>query len=150
MLHLDKAFEEMEKKVKGALEAIDSVSTTADVWTAHNRTYCGMTVHWIDPVSLKHCKAAIYCTRVVGRHTYDVLAAKIEHIHGIYGLNGKVTATVTDNGSNFVKAFATFSLPPVDHTSTSSDTSPSPAMQENDLDKEATFENVCARARKRR
>ena len=34
---------------------------------------------------------------------YDVLAAKIEHVHRAYGLNGKVTATVTDNGSNFVK-----------------------------------------------
>jgi len=35
----------------------------------------------------------------------DVLAAKIEQVHRAYGLNGKVTATVTDNGSNFVKAF---------------------------------------------
>lgn len=76
---------------------------------------------------------------------HDVLAAKIEHIHSIYGLNGKVTATVTDNGSNFVKAFATYSLPAADHTSTSSDTSPSQAMQEDDLDMdegEATFGNI--------
>ena len=36
----------MEKKVKQALENIDSVSTTADVWTAQNRSYFGMTVHW--------------------------------------------------------------------------------------------------------
>jgi len=32
--HLDKAFEEMEKKIKAALETIDSVSTTADIWTS--------------------------------------------------------------------------------------------------------------------
>ena len=45
---------------------------------------------------------------MIGHHTYDVLAASIEEIHRKYRLSGKVTATVTDNGSNFVKAFATF------------------------------------------
>ena len=116
---MDKAFDEIEKKLKATLGTIDSVSTTADVWTAHNRSYFGMTVHCIDSGSLK---AAICCVRIVGRHTYDVLAAKIEYIHSFYGLNGKVTATVTDNGSNFVKAFTSFSLPAADHTSTTSDT----------------------------
>ena len=109
--HLDKAYDGMEKKVKEALESIDAASTTADVWTAHNRSYFGMTVHWINPFSLSCCKAAICSTRIVGRRTYDVLAAKIEHIHRVYGLSGKVTATVTDNASNFVKAFSTFSSP---------------------------------------
>ena len=32
-LHLDKAFEDMERKVKAALDAVDAVLTTADVWT---------------------------------------------------------------------------------------------------------------------
>ena len=99
-------------------------------------------LHWIDPVSLKRCKAAICCTRIVGRHTYDVLAAKIEHIHSVYSLNGKVTATVTDNGSNFVKAFTTFSLPVSD---SSSETTTLPAMQDYDFDLdegEVTFESV--------
>ena len=32
-LHLDKAFEDMEQKVKAALDAVDAVLTTADVWT---------------------------------------------------------------------------------------------------------------------
>ena len=129
--HLHEVYKEMEKKVREALENIDSVSTTADVWTAHNCTYFEMTVHWIDPVGLRCCKAAICCIRIVGRHTYDVLAAKIEHIHCVYSLNGKVTATVTDNGSNFVKAFTTFSLPVSD---SSSETTTLPAMQEYDFD----------------
>ena len=107
-----------------------------------------MTVHWIDLGSLQHHKAAICCIRIVGHHTYDVLAAKIEYVHSFYGLNGKVTATVADNGSNFVKAFTSFSLPAVDHTSTASDTivSANPFMDEDNLDPdegEATFENVC-------
>jgi len=65
------------------------------------------------PVSLNRCKAAICFTRIVGRHTYDVLAAKIELVHRAYGLNGKATAIVTDNGSNFVKAFSNYSSPVV-------------------------------------
>ena len=48
------------------------------------------------------------CTRIVGRHTYDVLGASIEQIHNSFGLSGKITATITDNGSNFIKAFSLF------------------------------------------
>ena len=40
--------------------------------------------------------------------TSDILAASIEEIHRKYRLTGKVTATVTGNRSNFVKAFVTF------------------------------------------
>ena len=71
------------------------------------------------------------------------MAAKIEHVHRVYGLNGKVTATVTDNGSNFVKAFSTFSSPVADSSSASS--LPSPHLQDNDNDldeEETTFESV--------
>ena len=81
----------MEQKVKAALDAIDAVSTTADVRTGYNRSYLGITAHWINPVTLMRCKAALCCTRVVGRDTYDVLAAKIEHVHSSYGLTRKVT-----------------------------------------------------------
>ena len=107
-LFLDKAYESMLVKVKGALEAVERVCTTADAWTANQRSYLGMTVHWIDPSTLKHHKAAIACARLTGHHTYDVLAAKIINIHEKFGLSGKISATVTDNGFNFVKAFATF------------------------------------------
>ena len=55
-------------------------------------------------------KAAIACICVIGCHTYDVLAAKIEQIHKQFGLSGKVSATITDNEPNFVKAFATFGI----------------------------------------
>ena len=97
----------MEQKVKAALDAIDAVSTIAGVWTGHNRSYLGMATHWINPITLIRCKVALCCIRVVGRHTYDVLVAKIEHVHSSYGFTRKVTATVTDNKSNFVKAFTT-------------------------------------------
>ena len=77
---LEKLYDLMIKKVKEALEAVYGVSTIAGVWTANHRSYLGLTVHWIDRDSLKRCKAAIACVRVTGRHSYDVIASRMEHI----------------------------------------------------------------------
>ncbi|KAG1925936.1 zinc finger BED domain-containing protein 1-like [Pimephales promelas] len=95
----------MERNLKAALNDVDFVSTTADIWTANNRSYMGVTLHWISRSTLERNKAALACRRIRGRHTYDVIGAEIENIHSSYGLLNKVVATVTDNGSNFVKAF---------------------------------------------
>ena len=51
--HIDKVYDSMLSKIKQILEKIDVVCTTVDVWTAHHRSYLGMTVHWIDPHTLK-------------------------------------------------------------------------------------------------
>ena len=48
-LHLDKVYDSMLSNIKQILEKIDVVCTTVDVWTAHHRSYLGMTVHWNDP-----------------------------------------------------------------------------------------------------
>ena len=87
---MDKLYDAKVKKVKEILETVDFVSTTADVWTAHNRSYLGITVHWINPITLKRCKAAIACIRVTGHHTYDALAEKIKHVHVLMGLLEKL------------------------------------------------------------
>ena len=50
--YLERAFETMIKKVKEALDRVDHVSTTADIWMAHHRSYLGMAAHWIDQKSL--------------------------------------------------------------------------------------------------
>ncbi|XP_041837775.1 uncharacterized protein LOC121637653 isoform X2 [Melanotaenia boesemani] len=107
---LDKAYEAMEKELKKKIDAQDYVSATADIWSVNNKSFMGVTIHWIDAGTLKREKAAIACRRFRGRHTYDAVATELEDIFSRYGLNKKVTACVTDNGSNFVKAFKEFQI----------------------------------------
>ncbi|CAI5694081.1 unnamed protein product [Oreochromis niloticus] len=87
-----------------------------------------MTAHWIDPSTFVRGHAALACKRVRGRHTYDVIGNEIEQVHSAYGLHSKVTATVTDNGSNFIKAFRMFQK--------------SDSDEESEEDEEVTFTDV--------
>ena len=88
---------------------IQYLCTTADVWTSHNRSYLGVTGHWIDPVLLTRRSAALACSRLLGHLTYDVLAGALDAVHAKFGIREKAVMTVTDNGANFVKAFSTYS-----------------------------------------
>lgn len=99
---LDNLYDHIKRNVKSA-----NVCTTADIWTAHNKSFLGMSAHWLDPTTLERKKAAIVCQRFKGRHTYDAIAAAVEDIHASYSLS-EIKATVTDNSSNFVKAFRVF------------------------------------------
>lgn len=64
-----------------------------------------MTVHWIDPTTMKRKKSVLACRRLLGRHTFDILAKTMETVHMEFRIENKVKKTTTDNGSNFVKAF---------------------------------------------
>ena len=45
----------------------------------------------------------------VGSHTFDTIASRLDAIMKDYGIQGRVTSVVTDNGSNIVKVFRVFS-----------------------------------------
>uniref|UniRef100_A0A672NZU5 BED-type domain-containing protein n=1 Tax=Sinocyclocheilus grahami TaxID=75366 RepID=A0A672NZU5_SINGR len=108
--YLEREYAMMQASLKATLEEVGFVSTTADIWTANNRSYMGVTLHWMDRDILKGNKAALACKRLRGRHTFDVIAAELEQIHSSYGLLNKVVATVTDNASNFIEAFKTYQI----------------------------------------
>ncbi|KAL4007527.1 hypothetical protein ACER0C_001379 [Sarotherodon galilaeus] len=108
--YLDKCYADMEMELKETFESLEYISTTADIWTSHNKSFLGMTAHWIDPSTFIRGHAALAC------------------IHSAYGLNSKVTATVTDNGSNFIKAFRMFQK--------------SDSDEESEEDEEVTFTDV--------
>lgn len=132
--YLEREYDIMDTNLKAALRDVDFVSTTADIWTVNNKSFMGVTVHWINS-TLQRNKAAVACKRIRGRHTYDVIGAEIEEIHSSYGLHGKVVATVTDNASNFIKAFRV--CQPCNFESESENDE-----EEGDDDEEPTFTDV--------
>lgn len=75
------------------------------------RSFLGVTGHWISSTDLNRVSKALACRRFKGSHTYDRISDLINEIHLEFNLNpSKIIATVTDNGSNFVKAFKMFGV----------------------------------------
>lgn len=102
---LQEAAKNMKSDIIKKLSTVNHVATTTDCWSARQRSYLGVTCHWIDTITLERHSAALACRPVKGSHTFDVLAAAIEDIHSEYHIREKVTRTTTDSGSNFLKAF---------------------------------------------
>lgn len=130
---LEKKQEDSFAAVKDAMSKIEWIATTTDCWSAHRRSYLGVTAHWISP-NFQRESAALACRRLTGSHTYQLLAEQLKSVHSDYGINSKVTKTTTDNGSNFVKAFAVFapSEDELDISTTEVDSILS--VEENDLE----------------
>ena len=76
-------------------------------------------MHWLTS-ELKRFSACLAIRRVIGKCNYEVLAKLLESIHEEFDITTKVTATISDNGSNFVKAFRLFSPDKDKLTSTAS------------------------------
>uniref|UniRef100_H3B2L0 HAT C-terminal dimerisation domain-containing protein n=1 Tax=Latimeria chalumnae TaxID=7897 RepID=H3B2L0_LATCH len=103
--HIDATYRTMRTKTMARLADIKSICTTVDIWTAHNKSFFGMTCHWIDPTSLQRVSAVLTCTQIHRKHTFDVIASLIDEIHTSFSLGDEVVRTITDNGANFAKAF---------------------------------------------
>lgn len=129
MADIENTFFAMKARLVAALNTIQSVCTTVDIWTANNRSYFGMTCHWIDENELVRKSAALDCVRLRGKHTYDLITTKIQEIHSSYNIESKVGTIVTDNMSYLEKAFKEF---PID------------GYDENDDDNMGVFEDVGA------
>lgn len=95
MKDLNQSFEEMKKDLMATLKNIESVCVTADLWTAFQRAYLGVTVHWLDPVTLKRNSKGLACRRVMGRHTFDVLADSIDEILTEFKIQNKTALSLT-------------------------------------------------------
>ena len=108
---IDTQFEKFQYELKEEVKKVDYCCTTADVWSNTKRSFMGMTLHTIDPNTLKRKSYPIACERFYGRHTFDKVAEIIVNIHNQYDLStSKVTKVITDNGSNLVKAFKLFGV----------------------------------------
>lgn len=107
---LSELFQERQAKIKAALLNTQYVCTTADIWSGKRKSFFGVTCHWIAD-DLSRQSATLACQRFKGTHSYDRIASILEDIHMRYGLDDKkIVATITDNGSNFVKSFKEFGI----------------------------------------
>lgn len=60
---------------------------------------------------MKRESAALACRRFKGTHSFDKIAELITEINDFYGLDSvKIVKTITDNGSNFLKAFRSYGI----------------------------------------
>lgn len=83
------------------------ICTTADDWTSKRRLFVGITAHWIGP-DLKRQAVCLAVRRVIGKSDFEVIEKILESVYEEFDIVYKLTATVTDNRSNFVKAFRLF------------------------------------------
>lgn len=93
--------------IKSTLETAQYICTVVDIWSSRKRSFLGVTAHWINADLSRQCKT-LACRRFPGIHNYERI---LDEIHTEFNLNPtKIVATVTDNGSNFIKAFKEFGV----------------------------------------
>lgn len=102
---IDEKFAARCQNLVETLQSIDYVCTTADIWSSKSASFIGTTVHWIDPITMKRRHTSLSCQPFPYPQTNDKVAEHLDSVYAVYGIQDKIVATVTDNGSNFVKAF---------------------------------------------
>jgi len=69
----------------------------------------GVTGHWLNfarnHANVERVSVALALRRFPGVHSYDRIGELLQDIMVAYKIDKKVVCVVTDNGSNFVKAF---------------------------------------------
>lgn len=105
---VEKTTLEMKNNLKAAMSEVEFIATTTDCWTAHRRSFIGVTAHWIEPETMERCSVALACKQLKGSHTFSALAGALNYIHMEYNIRDKIVRTTTDNGSNFIKAFRVY------------------------------------------
>lgn len=85
------------------------ICTTCDIWSGKKRSFFGVTAHWITE-NFERKSAALACRRFNNKHTGERIANLLTEIHVAYEIEDKIVATVTDNASNFRKAFSLYGV----------------------------------------
>lgn len=73
------------------------VATTADSWSASNRSFLGMTVTWLDKVTLKRHSAVLGIKEIRVSQTGVFLAELISELHSDFGIKRKVCKLIRLN-----------------------------------------------------
>ncbi|EFN79485.1 hypothetical protein EAI_12439, partial [Harpegnathos saltator] len=107
---IEEQFKSTITEIKTRVSKTQFVCTTADIWSCTNRSYMGITCHYFDD-NLKRNSCVLACRRMKFAHTHIEIAKMLNNVHQQFELSvDKIVGTVTDNASNFGKAFHIFSL----------------------------------------
>nr|XP_023677321.1 uncharacterized protein LOC111849037 [Paramormyrops kingsleyae] len=108
---IDCEFDSKISSVKDLLKTTKHLCTTADIWSTSVSSFIGVTAHWVHNDTLERQSVTLACRHFPSPHTYNQIAEVLDEIHSEFGLSHEcIVATVTDNGSNIVKAFKEFSI----------------------------------------
>jgi hypothetical protein len=108
---LDERRKNLKCLLKQLLASQKYLCATADAWSTSGKGYLGVTVHWISSTFIRE-SAALACCRLRGAHTYDVIGKALHNVFNEYeiSVDAKIVYCITDNGSNFLKAFREFGI----------------------------------------
>ena len=56
---MESLFVKGQEKLSSVFAQVEWVSTTADCWSARNKSFLGTSTHWIDPVTYKRMSACL-------------------------------------------------------------------------------------------
>jgi len=105
---LDDLYDEKKHSLLEKLKDVKWTSLTADSWSAHRKSFMGVTLHFIEPKTLEMMSYALGCRRFKGSHTAKAICVLLSDMIVEFQLTNKVENIVTDNAANFAKAFTLF------------------------------------------
>ena len=104
---IHKMYEKEKKNLQVRLQNVASVSLTADFWTSvQNKSYIGVTVHYIDNWELKSSILDVF--EVAESHTAVNCGETLTKVATEWEISDKVVTIVTDRGRNIVKGVEEF------------------------------------------
>lgn len=102
---IEEKYTVLSTSIKAKLENVNNITLTADMWTdtLNTKSYLGVTGHYACGKNMN--SVTIGVTELTERHTSDYLGSWLLNICNDWHINPDcVTAVVTDNGANMVKA----------------------------------------------
>lgn len=103
---LEDLYNQKKAHLISSLSGVAWMSATADIWSAHKRAYMGVTLNYVNHETIEMESIALGCRRFRGSHTGEAIAKCLRGIFDEYGVTSRILNVVTDNATNFSKAFS--------------------------------------------
>lgn len=108
MSKIEKLYEDQIESFRHTFSGLSYLSSTTDMWSVKNRSFIGVSIHYIDEITFKLKSNMIACEKFPGNHTAERVANKLIAIYDRLNIAEKIVATTTDNAGEFVAGFRDF------------------------------------------